>query len=93
MMGYLTYLFFLFFFTDQLGEYLVVEPPMTEKGERRKKGYAHDLRCPYCEGQYVAPSASALRKHVSRFHREEHRYFKENARRVELNELNKAMNS
>eukprot|EP00093_Oithona_nana_P011689 11689.XXX_710331_710474_1 [CDS] Oithona nana genome sequencing. len=40
----------------------------------KSKKYTDDLSCQYCQGQYVAPSRAALRKHVSRYHREEHRY-------------------
>ena len=35
-------------------------------------GIDFSLVCKYCDGSYVAPSKPALRKHVSRFHRDQH---------------------
>ena len=47
------------------------------KKPERKDCYTNNLVCPYCPGTYVAPSRCALRSHVSRRHREEHRKNKE----------------
>ena len=37
------------------------------------------LVCKYCNGRYIAPSKAALRKHVSRFHKEEHLKYSKSA--------------
>ena len=64
-----------------IGDYIIGDPiviPNKTPGKSRK--YTHDLRCQYCDGQYVAPSRVALRKHVSRYHREVHRWVNEQSK-------------
>ena len=72
----------LFMISGQIiGDYIIGDPiliPNKTPGKSRK--YTHDLRCQYCDGQYVAPSRVALRKHVSRYHREVHRWVNEQSK-------------
>ena len=45
------------------------------------------LVCKYCNGKYLAPTKSALRKHVSRFHKQEHVKYTKGAENPIMNNI------
>jgi hypothetical protein len=50
----------------------IKEELMDDIGDEPRVAFPHPFPCKYCNGEYLAPTRSALRKHISRLHQDSH---------------------